>query len=65
MSTGSKAALAIALLLATGCGSRTELRTRDAAPFVDEDPWLKIDAATSARPDGGAPDALDARDGRY
>jgi len=35
--------LVVALLLA-GCGSRTSLSTRDAAPYVDDDPFLKLDA---------------------
>lgn len=61
--SGSKIVLAIVLVLSTGCGTRTDLRTRDAAPFVDDDPWLKIDAG-AARPDGGVRDALDARDSR-
>jgi hypothetical protein len=35
--------LAFLALLLVGCGSRTSLSTRDAAPFVDDDPFLKID----------------------
>lgn len=64
MSTLAKTLLVLSLLSLLGCGTRSDLRTRDAAPFVDDDIWLKIDAATGPVRDGGAPDALDARDGR-
>jgi hypothetical protein len=63
MSRLVKATLAISLLGLLGCGTRSDLRTKDAAPFVDDDIWLKIDAATGPVRDGGAPDALDARPG--
>jgi hypothetical protein len=37
--------LLLAALLLAGCGSRTSLGTRDAAPYVDDDPFLKLDGA--------------------
>jgi hypothetical protein len=59
MSTsGRKSRLALALLLAAGCGARTQLNRGDGAAFVDDDPWLKIDGggASPSRPaDAGAP----------
>jgi hypothetical protein len=55
--------LAFVLLLLAGCGTRTDLG-KDAGRFVDDDPWLKIDAA-APRGDAGVNDASDARlDGR-
>src|SRR5205814_7934992 len=52
-----KGRLAFVALLLVGCGSGTAPLTGDAAPFVDHDPCLKLDAGagpTLARPsDGG------------
>jgi hypothetical protein len=61
MMSGRKGLLAVSLFFILGCGTRTNLRTSDAARFVDDDPWLKIDAAAGAKPDGGVTDARDAR----
>ena len=51
-----KLALAMVLLAlsAGACGTRTNLGTADAAPFVDDDHWLKLDggADSGARRDG-------------
>jgi hypothetical protein len=45
------------LALLVGCGSRTTLSTRDASPFVDDDPFLKLDGGAGPGParalDGG------------
>jgi hypothetical protein len=50
----------IALALGAACGTRTTLRTADAAPFVDDDLWLRLDAG----PDAGVRDApTERRDG--
>ena len=55
--------LALLALLLAGCGSRTSLSTRDGAPFVDDDPYLKLDAGRSPLPPadgrGGGPLAAD------
>jgi hypothetical protein len=40
--------LLLAALLLAGCGSRTSLSTRDATPYVDDDPFLKLDAGPSS-----------------
>jgi hypothetical protein len=57
-------ALLVALVLLGGCSGRTSLGSDDAAPFVDDDPWLKTDASPP-KLDGGARDAgPDARGAR-
>jgi hypothetical protein len=42
---------AMVLALAAGCSGRTPLRPTDA--FIDDDPWLKTDAAPDTRPRDG------------
>src|SRR5689334_1210809 len=48
--------LALVALLLVGCGSRSPLGTRDASPFVDDDPFLKLDG-------GAGPSMVRASDG--